>query len=110
MTFLNRQLYIVRVMIEAANDDQILQSTGDEELAFIDEAKIPGAQEWSIAATGKVRAKCLFRQLGFAPVALSHARSCDPDLAHLARRTFRRDVRMNDDDLLRAEISTAANQ
>ncbi len=43
MTFLDSQFDVLRVMIEAANDDQILQSTSDEELAFIAEAKVAGA-------------------------------------------------------------------
>src|SRR5690242_21352248 len=97
-------------MIEAANDDQVFQPARDKEFAAIDETQIAGTQEWSFIGTGKTRAECRFCEFRFPPIALSYARSRNPDFTYLAGRTFETGFGVSNDNLLRAQISAAANQ
>ncbi len=66
-------LEILRVVIASADDDEILDAAGDEELAVAEETEIAGPQ---ITA-----AECLCRGLGPIPVAGGDRRSLDADLA-----------------------------
>src|SRR5262245_40382316 len=110
MTSLDREFNVVRVMIEATNDHQVLQAAGDKEFARINETEITGAQKWSFTSAGKMHAECLFSEFRFTPVTLSDTPSRNPDLSHLTRRTLDVTVRINNTDHLRAQISAAANQ
>ena len=77
---------VLRVMVETADDDEVVDSAGDVELAFVDEAKVAGAQKRAVAG---VASACVERRCGFlrvAPVALADGFAGDPDLANAVRR------------------------
>ncbi len=42
---LGGQLQVLRIVVPAAQDDEVLQTAGEEQLALGDEAEVPGAQE-----------------------------------------------------------------
>src|SRR4028119_1888628 len=75
------QLQILRIVVPSTQDDQVLETPGDEQLAAVDEAEVPGAQERTVAIrqTGAERARRLLRPV---PIARGHARTGDPDLPH----------------------------
>src|SRR5579862_4206062 len=89
---------ILGVVIAPANDDQILDAAGDEELAVSQEPEIAGSQEWSVATLCQSPVERIFREVGPPPVAGSHRRSRDPDFADLVRRTYVPCVRADDQD------------
>ena len=76
---LQRLLDILRVMVLAIEDDQILQAPGDEQLTLAYHAQIAGAQP-ALAITLD---EGLGGRFGVAPVALGDARPGDPDLTDL---------------------------
>ena len=79
----NRTLDILRVMIPAADDDQVLDAPGNEKLSAKQESKIAGPQERTIAA-GQA---CLEYTRGVgvaAPVPLCDVRPGHPDFANLS--------------------------
>ena len=89
----DRQLDVLRIVVHAADDDQVLQPAGDEQLAVVQEAQVAGAQErargrrrrraWNVCCVASSRL----------PVALGHAGAGDPDLADLVRPARRRTSR-----------------
>src|SRR5215472_15745210 len=76
-------------MIGACDDDYILEPPGDVELAFLNKAKIAGAQEWARRRViVQAAAKRCFRLLLAPSVAMRNARACEPDLADTVGRTL----------------------
>src|SRR5262249_24830393 len=72
-------LEILRIVIAPADDDQVLEAAGDEELAGVQEPEIAGAQE-TLRPAGKAGAERALRQLRLVPVAAGDARAGHPDL------------------------------
>ena len=56
---LDGQLDVLRIAIDAADDDHVLDAAGDEQLAIDQKPQIAGAKKWSFAIIGKVRLKQL---------------------------------------------------
>ena len=100
---------ILRVVIDSAENDQILESTGDEQLALEQETQIASPQERSSSVL-KTRLKNLSREIVTLPIATGHARSGDPDLADSAIAQILEGLRIGDHDLLIEQIAAAAHQ
>ena len=49
MRSLGRQLDVLRIVVAAAQDDQVLQAAGDVQLAAGEEPEVAGAQERALA-------------------------------------------------------------
>ena len=99
---LYRDLDILRVIILAANDDQVLQHARDEEHAVLEVALVARAQEGLVepgraagARSRRARTRRL-GELGSAHVAARDRRRGDPDLARLALAFL--DLRLRVDD------------
>ena len=63
---LDGQLDVLRIVIQPADDDQILEPAGDEQFAVLEEAQVAGAQERPLARVGQIgRGRCVrFRRGG----------------------------------------------
>ncbi len=110
MAALGRQLDVLRIVVAAAEDDQVLEPAGDEQLAAAQKAEIPGAQERTLAAIRQPGREIAPRAFGVAPVAEGHARPRHPDLPHLARRQLDRRLGVDDRDPLPSPRPAAAHQ
>ena len=62
MALADRQLDVLRIMVQPADDDQVFQPAGDEQLAVLHEAQVAGAQERALAGVLQIGAE---RPLGF---------------------------------------------
>src|SRR5947207_677151 len=89
------RLDVLRVVVEPAQDDQILDAAGDEQLAVVDQTEVTGAQERPLAGA-QVRVEGLRRLLGTLPVPARHARAADPHLALGPVRPRRAGLRIDD--------------
>src|SRR6267154_248831 len=79
---LRRVLDILRVMVGAAYDDDVLDAAGDEQLArVVEKAEIAGAQPEAIPFSSDTGAERRCGRLGVLPVALRDIGSRGPDLA-----------------------------
>src|SRR3712207_3228000 len=110
MTLLDGQLDVLRIMVATTNNDQILEPPGHKKLVIVEKAEVAGSQKWTCAGIGQMRAKCLLRRFGLAPVPLRHAGTCHPNFAHFARRALLLCFGVGDDDLLVCQIPTAADE
>ncbi len=82
---------VLRVMVEAADDDEVVDPAGDVELPLVHEAQVAGAQEGAVAGVAQARVKRRRGLFGIAPVALADGLAGDPDLADaVGRRAARR--------------------
>src|SRR3984893_3312576 len=88
MAALHRGLDVFGVVVPAADDDEILQPSRDEQLAFQLEAEVNVAEERSAPAVCAERRECLLRLGRPAPIALRDAPAGEPDLPNLAGRTL----------------------
>ena len=52
VTTFHNPLDILRIMVQAANDDEVLDAAGDVQFTVFDEAQIFSAQEWTFAGIG----------------------------------------------------------
>src|SRR5688572_10426328 len=87
MALFDGLLDVLRVMIEAANDDQVFETAGDVEFAVVHETKIAGAQKSFLVIACKRSVKRLRSRLGLIPVPAGHAWARNPNLTDLAYRT-----------------------
>src|SRR6266851_198296 len=106
----HRQFDILRIMVIAINDDQVLESPGDEEFTILQESQIPRAEKRAFSRIRQVSVKSALRILGLVPIALSNALSCYPDLAHLIRWAPGQGFGMDDNDLLISQALPATYQ
>ncbi|HEX7185403.1 MAG TPA: hypothetical protein VF756_26500 [Thermoanaerobaculia bacterium] len=82
---LNRQLDILRVEVAPADDNQILQTSGDKQLpATVDKTEVTSAQEWTIPVRKSNAKRCL-GFFGAVPISLRYAFTGDPDLSDAFR-------------------------
>src|SRR5262249_56307739 len=80
MAFLDSLFDVLRVVVAAANDQQVLETTGNEEIGTMDEAKVSGSKERATTVRESCR-KNSFTVLRPTPVAAGDARAGKPDLA-----------------------------
>src|SRR5436190_7623632 len=110
MTLLHRALNVLRIMVEAANDDNVLKSAGDIELAFVEKSRIAGTQKWTLFCFPEA---CLKSQLGFigaVPVSGCHVRARYPDFTHFIGCAGREGFRINNNYSCVGSDPTGADQ
>ena len=104
---------VLRIVIEAANDEHVLEAAADIELVIEHEAEVAAAQPAGApsASPGSRASKTRRAQLRPAPVAAALAAAANPDLADLALARLAWSVRHVDDpDLRRAQRPAAADE
>ena len=106
---LRRPLDVLRIDVPAAEDDQVLEPAGDEELAILEEAQVARPEERTFAVRGASRGGVPPSPRS-PPVAECDARTRDPDLADaiLGARDAGRGI--DDDDAMAGGDLTAADQ
>ena len=70
MAFLYCQLYILRVMISAANDDEVLDSTGDKQSPVFEKAYISRTQKRPLLLNAQLRMESLRAVIRPSPIPL----------------------------------------
>ena len=81
MAFARRGFDVLRMVVDAADDDEVVDSAGDVELALVEEAEITGAKVGTVAGVAAPRLERRRGPLRVAPVALAYGSASDPDLA-----------------------------
>ena len=76
---------ILWVMVAAPDNDQILDTTGNEQFSIMEYAEIGGAKKWAFVCSREVGLEGLPRLYGTVPVPLSYTWTCYPDLSYLIR-------------------------
>src|SRR5262245_3160636 len=107
---LHRLLDVLRVVVAAADDNDVLDPPGDEQLAVLDEAEVARAQIRPLAAVGQRGAEGAFGLVGPSPVACGDRRPLHPDLADDAIRQAPPHFRLDDPHLLAQPGPAAADQ
>ncbi len=109
VTLLAGQLEVLRIKIASAQDDQVLEPAGHHQLAVKQITEIAGAQEGADTGRG-FRLEHFGGNRWLLPIALRHARTCDPDFADAVSRERLPGVRIDDLDLLLAPGPTTAHE
>lgn len=102
-------LNILRVVISASNDEQVLQTPGDKDFTVSDEPEVTGPQERPFSRIAKCRAKRARSFLRIVPISLGGAGSGQPDFTDLLHGTAGQGFRMGDDHPGITHRSTASN-
>src|ERR1700676_991884 len=87
MASLDCVLQILRIMVGAANDDEIFQPPCDRQLRLFEKSEIARAQKRTFAR-GQMRAKCLGRFRISAPIAMCDTGTRNPDFSDTILRTY----------------------
>ena len=101
---------VLRVMIEPADDDEVVDPAGDVELLLVHEAEIAGAQEGTVVDIAQSRMERRCGLFGSAPVALADGFAGDPDLADAVGRRARAGLGLDDGHAQRADGRAAADE
>ena len=96
MTLLDGGLEIVRPVVGAAHDDQILETIEDDQLAVAQRTDVAGAEPRAAVLAVDRRAKCVLRRRRLPPVPVGHAVTRDPHFAALAIRDARSRLGIDD--------------
>ena len=121
---LDGMLDVLRVVVAAADNDQVFEPAGHEEFTVVEEAQVAGAEIGP--RIGLPRGHSLIRRrliglrehrpeggrggVATVPVALCHARAAHPDLTDATRRQRLARLRVDDQHVLAIEFAAAANQ
>src|SRR4051794_18640542 len=82
---LHRALHVLRIMVDATDDDEVLDPSRDEQFACdVDEAEVAGAQPRSVFA-GNLRIEPLARRLVVAPIGAGNIGPTHPYLTDAVR-------------------------
>src|SRR5262249_28183755 len=76
---LHGPLQVLGVQIPPAEDDEVLEPAGDEELSLVEEPEVARAQEGPLTGIREAGSEGLPGLLGLVPVALGDTWACDPD-------------------------------
>ena len=98
MAGFRRGLDVLGIVVPPVEDDQVLEPSGDEELAVADESQIAGAQKRAFAGARQSRREVARRRFRGAPVAGRHVLAGHPDLPHRAQAAGRQRLRVHDQD------------
>ena len=109
MRRLDGMLDILRVVIHAAENEQVFEASGDKQLPIAQKAQVARAQEGATTVI-EPRLKSLFVQVIAFPVATSNTGAGNPDLTDSVVAQRRVSVRIGDDDLLIEQVAATANQ
>ena len=107
MTFSYRLFDILRVMVPTPDDDQVFESTGNEEFAVLHKSKIAGPKKWPRPCPCDPRPKGLFGFPGSVPITFGGTRTCKPDLAHYVGGALSACGRIHDHDFRVSNRTTA---
>ena len=111
MAVLRRLLDVLRVMIDAANDDQVLDPAGDEKFAIlVEKAEIAGAQPVLGAAGRHPRPEHRSSRLGVVPIALRDMRPGNPNLPDQPRPPRHPCFRIDDRQALANELPATPDE
>src|SRR5437763_16799261 len=81
MTMLRGLLNVLRVVILAVYNDQVLQASKDVQFRAVQETKVASAQKWTVPGRFNVRIEAILSLEKSTPVATRDTRTCNPDLA-----------------------------
>src|ERR1041384_5548251 len=108
MALLDCQFNVLWIVVEATDNDEVLETAGYKQLAVIDKTKIACPQKCLLARLRKGCTKRVFILFITIPVALRHTGPVHPDFSHLVRQTDRQKLRMhNPDFFVRKDAATA---
>ena len=111
MALLHRPFNILRVMIDAAGNDEILQASSHVQLAFPDKSQIASAQKLSqIGRIAQAHLKYRGAFLCAPPITRCHARIGHPYFAHLVDRAAPSGLRIHNLQLEITHWWTATHQ
>ena len=99
MGALDSQLDVLRVMIDAPDDDEILEAPAEEQLLVLEEAQIAGAQERPVAGVRQPGAESRVGVGRPIPIAGGDPWTANPDLPHLTRPARGQGLGVDDDDV-----------
>ncbi len=103
---LDCRLHVLRIDVVAAQDDEVLGAPGDEELAAVQEAEVPGPQPGRAVAGHEGRAG----RLRVVPVAARDAGAAEPDLADRPVGAGEARARVDDPQVLGPDRPAAARE
>src|SRR5690606_11574236 len=106
-------LDVVRMMVDAADDDDVFEPARDEEFAVLQKAQVTRAQVTAIFVSGCIIADtCAEGGVVFAvsPVALRDARPSQPDFAYASVGQCATGVGVNDREMLVGQAAAASHQ
>src|ERR1700744_4285918 len=103
---------ILRIMIDASDDDEVLDAAGDEEFAvLVEEAKIAGAKPIrSVVLANDTRVEMGRGGFNVAPVSARDIRAINPDLADPIGCTPDTAIRINQSDAFVGQRPAASDQ
>src|SRR4051812_34068217 len=104
MALRHHTLDVLRIVVAAANDDQVLETAGNEQFAVAQEPEISGAQKRALAS-GERCGERFTRQRFAAPVLTCDVRTAQPDFTDHVVRTWPAAPRIDDDQFLAAHRS-----
>src|SRR5438094_252707 len=111
MAVLHGAFDILRIMIDAADDDDVLDPPGDIELAgLVEKSEIAGPQPAFMALAGDAALEGSRRRFPVPPVTLCDVGAANPELPDQAARKAVQLLGMNDGDALAEEAAAAAHQ
>jgi hypothetical protein len=93
-------LDILRVMIQATNDDEVFEAARDVEFALVQKSEIACSQEVFILITGKMCIESVSSGFRLVPISAGDALSGNPNLANFARYALSKCLSVNYEHLL----------
>ena len=91
-----RVLDIMRIMIQPADDDEILDPSGDIQMPVVNESQVAGAEKRAFACVGHPGPEGSFGLLRLVPVTFGHRWTGNPYFPHLTGRIDNAGLRMDD--------------
>jgi hypothetical protein len=111
VTVLDGTLDVLRIVVHAADDDEVLDPASDEQsAALVQEPEVSGAQPGAAGLVGNARMEGFRRCRLVAPIAARDVGPAYPDLTNPARRNSAMQVRIDNGDVLIDETVSARHQ
>src|SRR5260221_5783561 len=107
MTLRHGMLDILRVVIAAPDDDQVLDATCHDELPVVKESEVTSAEERPFPGIAQVRVEGLLSLARLLPISLSDVVPGQPNLADAVRRAAGARLPIDNLDLLVQPCPTA---
>ena len=110
VTSLDGPLDVLGVVVHSPDDQEILEASGDDELAPVNGPEVAGPEESARSRVDEAGAEGAFGLLRAPPISARDAWALDPDLTDLARTAWRSLLRMDDLDPRSADRRATADQ
>src|SRR5688572_2553752 len=111
MAGLYRLLDVMRIVLDSADDDQILNAPGDEQLAVaVKAAKVTGSKVGTAIAVRESCSECGERLIRLIPIPLRNAAAGDPDLADAVNGQFAAGFRIDNHHVMAGPGPAASHQ